>query len=293
MNKPPFSSEETEQNLINTVNMLSGDIGSRSYTETKSLEKAAVFIEEQFRSYGCVPERQSFEINGNIYHNIFSEVKGTNPSEGIIVIGAHYDTVYGTPGADDNASGIAGVLELSRLFSKEPAQHTINFVAFTLEEPPFFRTRHMGSYIFAESLKRKNIKVKGMIALEMIGYFSNEKGAQYYPVPMFRWFYPKIGNFIAFVGNFHSRSFTNRFADKFRSASSMHFESLIGVSLVPGIDFSDHLSFWRFDYPAFMITDTAFYRNPNYHDPGDTADTLDYEKMAELVIGIYNTVRQI
>ncbi|MEW6109849.1 MAG: M28 family peptidase [Nitrospirota bacterium] len=282
-----------KHNLSKIVSVLAGDIGSRSHAETENLEKAACFIEDQFKSRGLVPERQTFNLKGNDYHNIFSEVEGTGASDEILVIGAHYDTVGGSPGADDNASGIAGMLELSRLIAKAPAPYTVKFAAFTLEEPPFFRTKHMGSFIFASSMYKKNIKVKGMISLEMIGYFNKEKGAQYYPFPAFRWFYPNVGDYIAFVGNLRSKSFTNKFVRIFKDVSSIPVESLNALSLIPGVDFSDHLSFWRFRYPAFMITDTAFYRNPYYHGPGDTADTLDYGKMSELVLGIYKTILKL
>lgn len=288
-----LTSTDSGQRLKNIVTVLSRDIGPRCYTQREQLEKAAVFIEKKFQACGLEPERQSYNAKNNEYHNIFSVVKGTGSSDEIIVIGAHYDTVYGTPGADDNASGIAGMLELARLASENPPSSNIIFAAFTLEEPPFFRTRHMGSYVFAENLYKKNTRVKGMISLEMIGYYSETKGSQYYPLPLFRWFYPNSGNYIAFVGNFRSKTFTNRFSTIFRNISSVHVESLNATSLVPGIDFSDHLSFWRFNYPAFMITDTAFYRNPHYHAPSDTAETLDYEKMSEVVLGIYNTLRNI
>jgi Zn-dependent M28 family amino/carboxypeptidase len=284
---------EIKQKLIKTVNILSHDIGSRSYTEIENLEKAASFIEGQFKSNGYVAKRQSFKINGKFYHNVFSEIAGTGLSDEKLVLGAHYDTVYGTPGADDNASGIAVLLELSRLIAIQPLSYTVNLVAFTLEEPPFFRTRHMGSYIFAENLKKKNIKVKGMISIESVGYFSYRQGTQFYPLPLFKWFYPNAGDYIAFVGNLHSKAFTNRFVKIFKDVSSLKYEALNTVSFVLGVDFSDHRSFWHFDYPAFMATDTAFYRNPNYHGSGDTAGTLDYDKMTELVIGIYRTFQKI
>lgn len=284
---------EIKTNLRDTVRFLAGTIGSRCYAEIENLEKAASFIEKGFKARGLEPERQSYNARGNEYHNIFSTVRGTGPSDEIIVIGAHYDTVHGTPGADDNASGIAGMLELARLAAENPCPSTIAFAAFTLEEPPFFRTDKMGSYVFAGHLHRKNTRLKGMISLEMIGYYSEAKGSQYYPIPLFRWIYPNSGNYIAFVGNFRSKAFTDRFSSVFRNSSSLQVESLNAVSLVPGVDFSDHLSFWRFHYPAFMITDTAFYRNPHYHAPSDTAESLDYEKMAELIIGISKTLKQI
>lgn len=286
-------SGEIIQNLKEIVETLSGSIGTRSYAELDKLDRASGYIEEQFRKGGCNPVRQSYTVDGRTYRNIYSEIKGTGEPDEILVVGAHYDTVVGTPGADDNASGIAGMLELSRLTAENPVRHTVYYAAFTLEEPPYFRSKHMGSFVFAESLYKRNRNVKGMISLEMIGYFSDKKSSQYYPLPVFRWFYPTTGNYIAFVGNLHSKSFTNRFVKIFREVSTVPCESLSTISLVPGVDFSDHLSFWRFDYPAFMITDTAFYRNPDYHSPGDTAEKLNYEKMSELVSGLYETLKKL
>lgn len=283
--------EDIKSNLISTVKYLSHDIGQRSYLDIKELNMTATYIEDRLRSYGCAVKRQAFTYKGKTYYNIIAEVKGAqDEKEGILVIGAHYDTVIGTPGADDNASGVAGLLELARLTVLKPIKRTVHFVAFSLEEPPVFMTRHMGSYAYAKSLKDNGINVCGMISLEMLGYFCDNKGCQYYPLPMFRWFYPDRGNFISFVGNISSRAFTKKVERSFKSLSSLPLESLNTVSLVPGVNFSDHSSFWKFGYPAFMITDTAFYRNPNYHGIGDTDPTLDYERMSELVKGLYKTL---
>jgi Zn-dependent M28 family amino/carboxypeptidase len=276
---------EIETNLEATVHFLSEEIGARSHTDLKELNKSADYIEEKLTSYGCDVKRQSFTCMDNTYHNIIGEVRGDNDSE-ILVIGAHYDTVPGTPGADDNASGIAGLLELARLTVTNQVLRTVCFGAFTLEEPPFFKSKHMGSYVYAKSLKEHKVKLEGMISLEMIGYYCEKKGCQYYPFSFFKWFYPKKGDFIAFVGNVSSKDFTKRVKHAFQKASTLPVVSLNTVSLVPGVDFSDHSSFWDFDYPAFMITDTAFYRNPHYHTGGDTADTLDYKRMALLVSGL-------
>lgn len=281
---------EIEINLVSHVKHLSEDIGSRSYLEIEKLNKAADYIEEKFRSYNCTVKRYSFRHDDNIYYNIEAEIKGTLGKKEFIVIGAHYDTVYGTPGADDNASGIAGLLELARLTSENPLPIDVRFVAFALEEPPFFMTKHMGSYVYAECLKREKAKVEGMISLEMIGYFCSNEGCQYYPLPFFRWFYPKKGDFIAFVGNLQSKRFTMKIKKAFQKSSSIPVESLNTLSLVVGVNFSDHSSFWKFGYPAFMITDTAFFRNPHYHAHSDTADTLDYKKMADLVNGLYKAL---
>ncbi|MDP3049081.1 MAG: M28 family peptidase [Thermodesulfovibrionales bacterium] len=295
---PMNNIDKIETNLKAHVKHLSEDIGTRTYQETEKLNRAADYIEEKFRSYRCNVKRQSFKAENKTYYNIEAEVKGTSSGDGIIIVGAHYDTAWGTPGADDNASGVAGLLELSRLTSEKPLppmgrRLTVRFVAFALEEPPFFRTRNMGSYVYAESLKNEGANVKGMVALEMLGYFCDKKGCQYYPLPFFRWFYPDKGNFLAFVGNIRSRQFTLKMKKAFQKSSSLPVESLNTISLVPGVDLSDHLSFWRFGYPAFMITDTAFYRNPHYHGYGDRADTLDYKRMAEFVRGFYKAVEMV
>ncbi|MEW6162465.1 MAG: M28 family peptidase [Nitrospirota bacterium] len=288
--------KELEANLEVTVRFLSEEIGARSYKDLEELKRSADYVEEKMVSFGCDVKRQSFTYTGNTYHNIIGEVSPVrkNISNGVrgdkesgtLIIGAHYDTVPGTPGADDNASGIAGLLELARLAALKPSPRTVRFVAFTLEEPPLFKTRHMGSYMYAKSLKKEKVKVEGMISLEMIGYFCERKGCQNYPLPFFKLFYPEKGDFIAFVGNISSRAFTKGVKNAFQKASTLPVESLNTVSIIPGVDFSDHSSFWSFGYPAFMITDTAFYRNPNYHTAGDRAHTLDYKRMALLINGL-------
>jgi len=280
------------RNSIETVRHLSEEIGQRSYLDFPELAGTVDFIEDKFSSFGYSVVREDFTYNGKTYYNIFSDIRGTEKNEdGMLLVGAHYDTVIGTPGADDNASGIAGLLELARLSSQSPPRRTIRFATFCLEEPPAFMTSRMGSYVHAKRCKEKRDRIHGMISLEMLGYYADQKGSQLYPFPPFRFFYPDRGNFIAFVGNISSRHFTTKMRDAFRSRSSLPVETLHGISLIPGVDFSDHRSFWKFGFPAFMITDTAFYRNPNYHAPGDTADTLDYEKMAELIRGLHKAIR--
>jgi len=283
--------EGVQSNLRTAVQYLSQDIGERSYLDVRKLTTVADFVEERFQAYGCSVKRQPFSYRSSTYHNVIGEVRSShNANEGILVIGAHYDTVVGTPGADDNASGVAGLLELARLTALSPRRRTVRFIAFSLEEPPVFMTSRMGSHVYARSLKDEGIPVFGMISLEMLGYYCDVNDCQYYPLSIFRWFYPEKGNYIAFVGNIASRSFTNKLKRSFASVSSLPLESLNGVSVIPGVDFSDHRSFWKFGFPAFMITDTAFYRNPNYHGPGDTPDTLDYQRMAELVAGLHKAL---
>ncbi len=286
--------EDIKKNLIETVTFLSEGIGRRSYRDIPQLDAAADYIEGRFRLAGCPSKRQSFSFLSGTYHNIIGEVEGTLPGkDGMLIIGAHYDTDTATPGADDNASGVAALLELARLAVESPPERTVRFAAFTLEEPPAFMTRSMGSYVYARSVRDEAVNVLGMISLEMVGFYSDEEGSQYYPASLFRLFYPKRGNFIAFVGNISSRPFTLRMKRLFRAASSVPVESLNAVSIIPGVNFSDHRNFWKFGYPAFMITDTAFYRNPNYHASSDRAGTLDYDRMTAVVKGLFEVVRTL
>lgn len=276
---------------MDTVAFLAGTIGQRSWQDLDKLAKSAAYIEDRLRAAGCETVRQPFIFRGNTYHNIITEIRGSDPAEdGILVVGAHYDSCEGTPGADDNASAVAALLELARLTKEKPLRRTVRYVAYCLEEPPAYMTHHMGSYLHAESLHKEDAKVFGMISLEMLGYYNDEEGSQYYPSSLFKPFYPDTGNFIAFVGNFSSRDFSNCFKSAFTSVSSFPIESLNGFSIIPGVDFSDHRNYWKFGYPGFMITDTAFYRNPNYHDPGDTPDTLDYDRLTLLTKALYEAL---
>jgi len=283
---------QIKSDIIETVLFLSGTIGQRCWKDLDKLARSSAFIEERLWAAGCETSRQPFIFRGNTYHNIITEISGTEPDcKEILVIGAHYDSCEGTPGADDNASAVAALLELARLTKEKPLRRTVRYVAFCLEEPPAYMTHHMGSYVHAESLHDEGAKVFGMISLEMLGYYSDEKGSQYYPSTLFKPFYPDTGNFITFVGNFSSRRFSNNVKSAFTSVSSFPLESLNGFSIIPGVDFSDHRNYWKFGYPAFMITDTAFYRNPNYHDSGDLPDTLDYDRLALLTQALYETFR--
>jgi Zn-dependent M28 family amino/carboxypeptidase len=282
---------EIENNLRAAVSYLSQGIGQRSFMDLRKLDDAAGYIEEKFLSSGLSTERQAFTYRGNTYWNIIGKKEG--PDKPILIVGAHYDTVIGTPGADDNASGIAALLELARLSGNTPCKRPVRFVAFCLEEPPVFYTSRMGSLVYAKSLRDRKVQLFGMISLEMLGYYSEEKDSQYYPLPVFRMFYPNTGNFIAFVGNLSSRHFANAFKRVFKGVSPFPVESLNSPSIVPGVDFSDHRSFWKNGYQAIMITDTAFYRNPNYHAPGDTFDTLDFKKMTALVSGLQRTMSSL
>ncbi|HBH60255.1 MAG TPA: aminopeptidase [Nitrospiraceae bacterium] len=277
---------EIQNNLKKTVYVLARDIGSRGYLQTDALNRTIDYITSELRTYGYAVLEQPCEYRGRTYKNIYVEKKGIKDPGEIFVVGAHYDTVTGSPGADDNASAVAGLLELARLLADKPLARTLHFVAFTLEEPPLFRSRKMGSYVYAESLKRAGRDVRGMICLEMIGYFTDTPDSQLFPLPFMRWVYPDKGNFIALVSNLRSRGFLKSVRRGFRKGTDLPAESLTTVFMVPGVDFSDHRSFWKFSYEALMVTDTAFYRNPHYHSGGDVPETLDYERLTEVVMGL-------
>lgn len=288
--RTPYMKISIQNNLKKTVNMLAGEIGSRGYLQTEALKKSADYIKSELGSYGYNVSVQSYDAKEGTFENIYVEKKGEKRPDKILVIGAHYDTVTGTPGADDNASGVAALLELARLLADEPLDMTLHFAAFTLEEPPFFRSSKQGSYVYAESLHQKNLDIEGMICLESIGYFTDEPGSQMFPLAFFRFMYPDTANFITFVSDFQSKGFLNRAMEGFKKGTGFPVESISAFSIIPGIDFSDHRSFWKFGYDAFMVTDTAFYRNPNYHEAGDVPGTLDYERMTEVVIGLEKAI---
>lgn len=277
---------DTPSYLLLAVTKLSREIGIRSHQDHDRLAKTVRYLLAEFSSLGYQPATQSFPYAGKTYQNVIAELKGTSAPEQVLVIGAHYDTVRTTPGADDNASGVAGLLGMAKLLAGKPLEKTVRFVAFALEEPPTYRTKNMGSYHYAASLKKAGEKVEGMICLEMIGFFCDRPGSQHYPIPFMKLKFPKTGNYIAMVGNRRSRPFTLQMADGFRKGTDLPLVTLNAPAFVVGIDFSDHWSFGKFGYPAFMVTDTAFYRNPNYHSPSDLPDTLDYNRMAQVVEGL-------
>lgn len=283
---------ETASYLRHVVTALAEEIGVRSFQDRDRLKRTADFISGQLATFGYEVVRQPFSYRGNVYENIVSEHRGASLPEKILVIGAHYDTVRTTFGADDNASGVAGLLGLARALAGTRPGKTIRFAAFGLEEPPVYRTRNMGSHHYARSLREQGENVEGMICLEMIGYFCDREGSQHYPLPFMNLRFPRAGNYIALVGNLRSRRFTKKMAEDFRKNADLPVVTLNAPAIVIGIDFSDHWSFGKFGFQAFMVTDTAFYRNPNYHAPSDLPGTLDYDRMAKVVEGMAGAVKE-
>jgi Zn-dependent M28 family amino/carboxypeptidase len=266
------------------VRMLSEDFSPRSATDTENLEKTAAYIARHLEGTGAAVNFQAYEADGHTYRNVVARY-GPD-SEQITVVGAHYDAYSSLPGADDNASGVAGLLELGRLLGRQPPDQRIELVAFTLEEPPYYATDKMGSVVHAQAHKAAGTQIKLMIALEMIGYFTDAPNSQGFPLGVLQHFYPDQGNFIAVVDQLiSSKGLAVKAAINRHTELSAH--ALNAPSIVTGIDFSDHRSFWAAGYPAIMITDTAFFRNKAYHTPQDTFDRLDYAKMAAVVFGVF------
>lgn len=279
--------------LYRHVEHLSVQIGPRSVYDYAPLSASKVYIIGSLKKMGMEPQMQDFFYQDQTFTNIIHEIKGNVYPEEMILVGAHYDTVAGTPGADDNASGVAALLEICRLLKDSRPKRTIKFVFFCLEEPPVFRTQEMGSAVYARRAKAKGEKIVAMLSLEMLGYYNDKENAQTYPVPVMRLFYPSRPNFIGVVGNVSSRNLVKSVSTQLRRNSSLPVESLVAVSALPGVDFSDHKPFWDEGYPAVMITDTAFYRNPNYHTDNDTIETIDFQRLYTLVLGLAATVKKL
>jgi hypothetical protein len=279
------------ERLHEHVLMLSQQFSPRDQNNVANLDRAASYIRDRFAASSARVTDQPFVVAGQTYRNVIASF-GPEAGERI-VIGAHYDAYQRYPAADDNASGVAGLLELAGLLAKENLAVRVDLVAYTLEEPPYFYTSHMGSMVHAESLKHQEVKVRLMISLEMIGYFSDAPDSQSFPISLLRLLYPSRGNFVSVVGSIGDGLLVRRLKSTMQTASPLPVYSINAPRFVPGIDFSDHLSYWRSGYPAVMITDTAFYRNHNYHTANDTAEKLDYRRMAMVVEDVAAVVHDL
>ncbi len=296
--QPSFGGSDAATEVVNyermqtTVRRLSEEFHPRSLRDTHNLAATVAYMKHHFERAGGVTELQEYEVSkGDYYQNLrcfFGDRDGPR-----LIIGAHYDGCGNTPGADDNASGIAGLIELAYLIGKNPGFGNVELVAYTLEEPPYFGSKYMGSYIHAQSLAEEGVSVLGVVVLEMIGYFTDEASSQDYPALMFKLFYPSRGNFIAVVGNMKQRSFTKNVKLGMKGATDLPVYSLNGPAKVPGIDLSDHRNYWPHGYDAVMVTDTAFYRNKAYHTADDTWDRLNYSKMGKVILGVYSAAERL
>jgi Zn-dependent M28 family amino/carboxypeptidase len=284
------SSPTLADRLRGHVSHLALEIGQRNVFHPQALHAAADYIRSEWLAQGYAVNSQCYQAREVESENLEISRPGKTRPQEIVLVGAHYDTVEGSPGADDNASGIAALLELSHLFASVETERTLRFVAFTNEEPPFFFWGRMGSAVYAETAKARGEDIRLMISLEMLGSYSDRPGSQGYP-PFLKHFYPDRGNFIAMVSNRASREELRQLVAAFQAHSDFPVESLATFEFVPGVAWSDHLSFWRQGYPAMMVTDTAFYRNAAYHSAADTPEKLNYPAMARVVEGLFHALR--
>jgi Zn-dependent M28 family amino/carboxypeptidase len=275
--------------LLSHLEHLSLVIGERNLDNSGSLEAAAQYIFEQFASTGLKTLRHEFTFEDHTFANIEAILPGPNLDTHLetIVIGAHYDSVPGSPGANDNGTGVAAILALADILKSSQPQRNIRFVAFANEESPYFNGEGMGSLNFARACKRANENVVAMYSLETMGYFSNEEGSQSYPPGVTG--YPSCGNFIAFVANLASAPLLEETKKLFQEHSKFPFQTIAAPESTPGVSLSDHMSFWQMDYPAIMVTDTAPFRYPHYHTAQDTPDKIDLDMFTELVDNLGKT----
>jgi Zn-dependent M28 family amino/carboxypeptidase len=257
------------------VRELAGTIGERNVYRPQALRAAGDYIAQTWRAQGYAVTTQEYEAYGVRCANLEVARAGVSRPREILLIGAHYDSVRGCPGANDNGSGVAAMLEISRHFATLTPALTVRFVAFVNEEPPSFFTAQQGSAVYAKAARERGDDIRLMVSLETLGCYFDQPGSQRYPL-LFRYFFPDRGNFVGLVSDFRSGRVMRRMAKTFRRHSDFPLEHVAAFRWIPGIAWSDHLSFWRQGYPALMVTDTAFYRYHYYHTPEDTPDKLTY-----------------
>lgn len=278
--------------LSNHVYELAGRIGERNLYNISRLRAAEQYVSAQLVGFGFEVQRQVYEVSGQEVANLAAELPGVKDPAKIVVVGAHYDSVLGSPGANDNASGVAALLELARLWHARAPAHTVRFVAFVNEEPPFFQSSEMGSFVYARQCRANGDQIVAMLSLETMGCFDDAPGTQHYPPPV-GMFYPGTGNFIGVVGCTKYASLVRRCVKVIRGSGYIPCEGGALPAILPGISWSDHWSFWEHGYPAVMITDTAPFRYPHYHSGNDTPDKLDYARLARVVLALDRVIADL
>jgi Zn-dependent M28 family amino/carboxypeptidase len=267
------------------VEAIASGIGGRSlYERYSALAGTVTYIAAELQKYGLTSARQPFTVSRREVVNVETEIRGSSKPDEVVIFGAHYDTAGGLPGANDNTSGVAAVLAMAERVRQLP-ERTVRFVFFVNEEPPFFQSSEMGSYVYAERSRQRGENIVAMLSIETIGYYSDLPDSQEYPFGHALGF-PSTANFIGFVSDLGSRSLLSRIIRVFRDTTPFPSEGIAAPASIPGVGWSDHWAFWQFDYPAAMVTDTALYRYPHYHTSTDTPDKLDYDSMARVVGGL-------
>ena len=286
------NSQTSRLEIRSQLDTIVNRFGFRSYLDTATLNDVGVYIENEFKKHSSHVYRQTYTVRGREYFNIVGLIGDTTKPR--IVVGAHYDVCEELPGADDNGTGVVGLIQtIEQLKNDTLGDYCFEFVAYTLEEPPFFATEKMGSFVHAQSLSDRNIEVYGMVSLEMIGYFAMEKKSQDYPLRIFSLIYGNVGDYITVVRKMNKGAFTRNFSRKYKRTKQITTKKFTAPKSLTGIDFSDHRNYWAMGYDAIMLTDTAFYRNKNYHKSTDTVDTIDFERMAFVIDALVLTLRKI
>ena len=291
---PALSAEQQRLRdaLQGHVEQLAGRIGERNMMRRATLSAAADYIEQTFAAASYQVKRQTYDVSGTPADNLEVQIEGRDRPDEIVIVGGHYDSVFGSPGADDNATAVAAVLELAGAFADQPTARTLRFVAFVNEEPPYFQTELMGSMVYARRCRDLDDNVVAMIALDGLGCYSDEKDSQRYPIPI-GWLYPSEANFIGFVGNTSSRGLVRQAIKAFRRHARFPSEGAALPGVLPGVGWSDHWAFWQVGYPGVMVTDTLLFRCDHYHVPTDTPDKIDYDRMARVVDGLKYVVGEL
>jgi hypothetical protein len=291
---PPLTEEQgrLRDALRRDVEHLAGEIGERNMPHILGLREAADWLETSLSAAGLEPERHPYDVDGQTVENLSAEVAGGEAASEILVVGAHYDSVVGSPGANDNASGVAATLALARAFAGTKPRRTVRFLFFVNEEPPWFQTRWMGSNVYAKACRERGDDIVGMLSLETMGYYADAEGSQEFPFTL-SLFYPSRGDFVTCVGNSSSRDFVRGVVGSFRRLAQFPSEGAALPGMVSAAGLSDHWSFWQAGYKGLMVTDTAMFRYPWYHRRQDTPDKLDYERLARVVDGLHRVVADL
>lgn len=281
-----------EARLMRHVSVLASDIGERNAFRPEGLRAAAEYIRTVWTAQGFSVSEEAYEVDGQRCINLIAEQGGSSQPDETVLVGAHYDSLVGTSGANDNATGVAVLLEMSGMLKRTALARTLRLVAFVNEEPPIFHTEQMGSRLHARNARGRGDNIVAMLSLETLGYYSESPGSQHYPFP-FGFFYSDRANFLAVVGNIASRRLVIEVLGRFMRVTDFPVEGVATFSWIPGVDWSDHWSFWKEGYPAVMLTDTALYRYPEYHAPADLPSKVNGPQFARAAHGIIGAVRQL
>ncbi|WP_040957617.1 MULTISPECIES: M28 family peptidase [Planktothrix] len=292
---PPLtpSQEQVSQQLNRYIKIIADDIGEHNYIFYNQLIQVENFLNERLSQAGYAVKTQEYSVDGKVFRNLEIEIRGTEKPDEIVIVGAHYDSVVGSPGANDNGTGAVAILALAEKFATLKPKRTLRFVEFVNEEPPFFWSENMGSWVYAQRCKERQENIVAMLSLETMGFYSQASNSQQYPVNILKLIYPNQGNFISFIGNISSRSLIHQAIGKFRNSAQFPSQGVSLPNFIPGVGWSDHWSFWQAGYPALMVTDTAPFRYPYYHTQQDTPEQIDYYGLTLVISGLESVIQDL